>query len=296
MNSFLQAVTCAKKTVITHHMEVSPDEDMAKSASTRQPNPFVLWHGMGDTCCNPESMGRVTALLQDRLPGIFVHSIQIGSDLEEDHKAGFFGNLNDHIDLACQQLAAIPELANGFNAIGFSQGGLFLRAYIERCNAPPVHRLITFGSPHGGVSDIPNCMNSRDFTCALMRTLVRRGVYSDYVRHHVVQAQYFKDRVNSQGYLQKNIFLPDLNNEHSGKNISYKQHLLSLDKIVLIKFSDDTMIKPAETAWFWMYDLNGDLVPLQQQALYRDDWLGLQVMEKEGRLEFLVCPGHHKKM
>lgn len=24
------------------------------------------------------------------------------------------------------------------------------RAYVERCNKPAVHRLITFGSPHGG--------------------------------------------------------------------------------------------------------------------------------------------------
>ena len=37
----------------------------------------------------------------------------------------------------------VPELRNGFNAIGFSQGGLFLRAYVENCNNPRVMNLVT---------------------------------------------------------------------------------------------------------------------------------------------------------
>lgn len=43
-----------------------------------------------------------------------------------------------------------------------------------------------------GVSDIPNCVNIHDFKCTLMRTMVKRGVYTNYVQHHVVQAQYYK--------------------------------------------------------------------------------------------------------
>lgn len=48
------------------------------------------------------------------------------------------------------QLKADPALANGFNAVGFSQGGQFLRAYVERYNDPPVHNLVTFGGQHMG--------------------------------------------------------------------------------------------------------------------------------------------------
>jgi palmitoyl-protein thioesterase len=47
-----------------------------------------------------------------------------------------------------------------------------------------------------GVSDIPNCVNPRDFTCNLMRSMVRRGVYTDYIQNRVVQAQYFRDPNN----------------------------------------------------------------------------------------------------
>lgn len=34
-----------------------------------------------------------------------------------------------------------------------------------------------------------------------MRTIVRRGAYSGYVRDHVVQAQYYKDPNNIEGRL-----------------------------------------------------------------------------------------------
>jgi palmitoyl-protein thioesterase len=35
-------------------------------------------------------------------------------------------NVNDQIDLVCQQLATDKKLQSGYNAIGFSQGGQFL--------------------------------------------------------------------------------------------------------------------------------------------------------------------------
>ncbi|KAI8143245.1 Alpha/Beta hydrolase protein [Fennellomyces sp. T-0311] len=250
---------------------------------------------MGDSATNPDSMGRVVNLLQELLPGTFVHSIQVGKNRDEDHEAGFFGEVNKQIDLVCEQLAAIPELAEGFNAVGFSQGGLFLRAYVERCNRPAVHRLITFGSPHGGVSDIPNCMNPGDLTCRLMRSMVRYGAYSNYVQHRVVQAQYFRDPKNIQGYLEHNIFLPDINNERKdGKNHTYSHNLATLDAFVMVKFADDVMVKPGETAWFWTYSEDGALVPLVNQTLYTEDWLGLRKLG--GRLKFLVSPGQHMQI
>ncbi|KAG2221978.1 hypothetical protein INT45_010502, partial [Circinella minor] len=264
----------------------------------------VLWHGMGDSCCNPESMGRVKDLIQKSLPGTFVYSIQLGKTIEEDHEAGFFGVVNDQIDFVCDQLAGIPELTEGFNAIGFSQvtiitivpGGLFFRGYVERCNRPAVHKLITFGSPHGALcQDIPNCMSPSDLTCRLMRSMVRHGAYSSYVQHRVIQAQYFKNPKNLQGYLEHNIFLPEINNElEDTKNETYRENLSSLNAFVMIRFADDAMVKPGETAWFWTYTEDNELVPLENQSLYKEDWLGLR--ELGGRLKFLVSPGQHMQI
>ena len=61
-----------------------------------------------------------------------------------------YGNVNEQIDLVAEQITNVTELKDGFDAIGFSQGGQFLRAYVERYNTPPVHNLITFGSQHMG--------------------------------------------------------------------------------------------------------------------------------------------------
>jgi palmitoyl-protein thioesterase len=77
---------------------------------------------MGDDCCNPDSMGRIQELLKTELPpGTFIYSIQIGDTVDQDHKAGFFGKIDQQVDFVCEQLSNIPELQYGFNAIGFSQ-------------------------------------------------------------------------------------------------------------------------------------------------------------------------------
>ena len=106
-------------------------------------------------------------LIEALRPGIFIHSLYIEEEQDQDRKAGFvrcmpfrgpsrfahpsqFGNVNEQIDFVAEQIANITELKDGFDAIGFSQGGQFLRAYVERYNSPPIHNLITFGSQHMG--------------------------------------------------------------------------------------------------------------------------------------------------
>lgn len=42
-------------------------------------------------------------------------------------------------------------------------------------------------------------MNARDITCKLMRSMVKGGVYSNYVQNRVIQAQYFRDPNNEKG-------------------------------------------------------------------------------------------------
>jgi len=64
--------------------------------------------------------------------------------------------------------------------------------------------------------------------------MVKRGVYSDYVQNRIIQAQYYRDPTNEKGYLERNQFLPNLNNENH-ENDKYKQNLSSLDKFVMIK-------------------------------------------------------------
>jgi len=59
----------------------------------------------------------------------------------------------------CEELGSLKQLKGGFNMVGFSQGGQFLRAVIQRCghSLPPVHTLITMGGQHQGVMNTPGC-------------------------------------------------------------------------------------------------------------------------------------------
>ena len=80
--------------------------------------PIVLWHGMGDSCCNPLSLGSVIKLLKHQLPGSYIHSLRIGSNIVEDTSNGFFMNANHQIDYACQLINADQNLTQGYHAIG----------------------------------------------------------------------------------------------------------------------------------------------------------------------------------
>lgn len=83
--------------------------------------PVVLWHGMGDSCCDENSIGYFKSALESRLD-VYVHSVQIGTDVSQDEYAGFFGQIEQQVLSVCDLFQTIPELKGGFNAIGFSQG------------------------------------------------------------------------------------------------------------------------------------------------------------------------------
>lgn len=63
--------------------------------------------------------------MKKQVPGIYVQSIEIGNGFTEDTLNGFFKNSNTQIDMVCKNLTANENLKDGFNVIGFSQGGQF---------------------------------------------------------------------------------------------------------------------------------------------------------------------------
>lgn len=61
-----------------------------------------------------------------------------------------------------------------------------MRAYVECYNNPPVNNLITFGSQHMGISDIPIC-RPFDFLCQIARKAAKRAVYSTWAQENLIQ-------------------------------------------------------------------------------------------------------------
>ncbi|KAG5646272.1 hypothetical protein DXG03_003868 [Asterophora parasitica] len=252
-------------------------------------------------------------LIKDIQPGIFVHSIYIAEELDQDRKAGFYGNVNSQVESVADQLGAIPELENGFDAIGLSQGGQFLRAYVERYNSPPIHNLVTFGSQHMGISDIPTC-RPYDFLCQVARRAARGAVYGHWAQENLVQAQYFRDPTNIATYLEANQFLTSINNEiPESRNQTYAKNLATLNQLVLVLFTEDKTVVPKESAWFGseappsefrFIDQASEaptyadkvLIPMRMQPLYREDWIGLRTLDERGRVVFDACVGEHMQM
>ncbi|KAJ5965766.1 hypothetical protein N7481_012480 [Penicillium waksmanii] len=256
--------------------------------------PLVIWHGLGDDF-EREGLQSVADLAATTNPDTYVHIIRLSDTGSGDRQATFFGNVTEQLSTVCAQLASDPILksAPAINAIGFSQGGQFLRGYIERCNNPPVHNLVTFGSQHNGISEFQDCKTG-DWICNGAEALLRSGQWTDFVQSHLVPAQYFRDPESLEEYLEHSNFLADINNERELKNVDYKKRLGSLNRFAMYMFDEDTVAVPKESAIFAEVNItSGTVTPLQERALYKEDWLGLKSLDDEGRLDFKSVPGQH---
>lgn len=222
----------------------------AGESTPKSPTPVVFWHGMGDTAYGSIDINRI--VLEKKFPGIHIMSIQIGMNPIRDALSGYLINVNNQIEEACQQVLNDTTIRQygSFNAIGFSQGGQFLRGLIQRCplqaNNVRVKNLITLGGQHQGVYGLPRCPTSSSL-CDYVRHLLNTAAYEDHVQDHVVQAEYWHDPTQRSNYITKSVFLADINNERQ-VNTTYKQNLLQLDNMVLVKFEQDDIVVPRETS------------------------------------------------
>ena len=260
---------------------------------------------MGDSCCSELSVGAVKTYIAALLPGVFVHSIATGRTTNQDVWSSYFGRVSDQVDRVCDELRAVPELQQGYVGLGFSQGGQFLRAVVQRCQhrGPQMHTLLTMGSQHQGIMDVPGCWEpsfnaTPSWGCRAMESLLGFGAYLSWVQSASIQAQYWKDPAHLETYAQRSVFLADINAEAAGVPPSdptyalYKANLASLRRLVLFQFQNDVTVVPKESSQFGFFD-GTRLVPLRESTLYTEDRLGLRALDESGRLVLDSSPGFH---
>lgn len=244
----------------------------------------------------------IGAFLNHTMGPTYTYNVRLADDASGDRKATFLGNVTEHIAYVCNELALDPVLnsSTAVNAIGFSQGGLFLRGFIEACDFPPVKNLVTFGSPHNGISQFQSCSDSGIGTllCAAFEGLLESATWSSWVQANLVPAQYYKDNEDLDEYLENSNWLADINNERQGKNETYKKRLESLEKFWLYKFSEDTVVVKSESEWFDEVvkgedDEDDKVIRLRDRQIYKEDWIGLKTLDEKGALDFRIAEGHH---
>ena len=106
-------------------------------------------------------------------------------------------------------------------------------------------------------------------------------------------AGYWRDPQNKDKYWEKSWFLAIANNENDVKDPEMKERFMSAEHIRLIKWKDETTIRPRESPQFGIFDEYYNTLPLQKRNLWKEDWIGLRQMSEEGRLTFATIPGDH---
>ena len=245
-----------------------------------------------------EGLQSIGELLNDTIGNTTIYYIRLDEDPSADRTATFWGNVTLQVQKVCDDLASHPILsrAPAVNALGFSQGGQFLRAYIERCNSPKVENLVTFGSQHNGISEFQDCA-ANDWLCHSWRGVLKGNAWGSFSQSKLVPAQYYRDPEDLDNYLEYSNFLADINNERKVKNHTYKENMMKLGKFAMFMFADDTTVVPKESAFFSEVNTTSEAVTkLQDRDIYQEDWIGLRFLDEKKRLDFKTAEGGHMQL
>lgn len=190
-----------------------------------RPLPVVLVHGILDCVDNMYlvEMWVRTALGRQA----HVLNVEIGNGIVDSVVRPMSWQLEE----LASAIRADDQLRDGFNIIGYSQGSLLARAYVQRYNSPRVSTLISWVGPQAGQFGVPEW----DELMNHLNKITSPMWYTPAVQERVSFANYWRDPMRLDLYRSASTFLADINNENLRKNSTYKRNLLSLDAMVLVR-------------------------------------------------------------
>jgi palmitoyl-protein thioesterase len=222
--------------------------------------PIVVLHGIASTAENMETFAEWIEYVFQRK----VYNVEIGNG----RKTSLFMPLDEQLAILCDTIYAEEALAGGFDFIGMSQGGLLARGYVERCNKFPVRNLINLATPNGGVY-IPTTVD----------------IYESFYQEHLSISGYWRDPTDLEAYVEYCSYLPVINNERlTTHSTQFKANLLSLTNYVVIWSPNDDVLKPPASGKFSVFDINYNIIPLEETALYIQDLVGLRTLAERDQL------------
>lgn len=249
--------------------------------------PVVLFHGIGDAC-NFQGVLDLTNYLRGKLQ-TEVKCIEIGNGFI----TSWFRQFSEQAKEACEKIKQEQIFSGKFSVFGISQGTLIGRYIIQKCDIKgEVVKYVSFDGPQMGIGTLPkiNC----PVLCPAINSVFGRLLYLEYFQKNLGPAGYFKYKNSYEMYLEYSSFLAELNNEKEVKYEEYKKRFSKLEKVLLIKNSDDTVVTPINSAWFEFYDKDGkNIVPLKESEFYLKDFIGLRYLIENDRVSFAEFKGDH---
>jgi len=247
--------------------------------------PAVIVHGMGDSGTNA-GMKSICATVPKKYPGMFVLC-----STTADGASSITQRLPKQLAAFTAEVRSHPELAKGFNAVGLSQGNYLLETYIALVNDPPVFNFVSICGPLEGEASCPSNL-AFELICPLWK-LDPYGAplaFSSYWKNTKDQAT-FKTKSPVGG-------LADVLNARDTKNATVANNFKSLNTLVLIEATEDTMIVPKESAQFgmWAWGKSGKdapIVAMKDSEGYKGDWIGLKTLDEAGKIHTSSFVGEH---
>jgi palmitoyl-protein thioesterase len=249
--------------------------------------PVLFIHGIGDAC-HFQGVESQVNFLKTKL-GVPVKCIEIGNGFV----TSWFRQFSKQAEEMCEKVKNDPLFQNKFSIFAVSQGTLLGRYIIQKCDIKgEVVNYVSLNGPQMGIGSLPKI--TCPIICPLINQIVGEVIYNDYFQKNLGPSGYYKDRYNYGKFLEFSSFLADLNNERNNKSLVYKEKICKLNKVLLIKNLNDTVITPRESSFFEFFDPEGkSIVPLFNSTFYKEDWLGLRYLNENNKLSFLELEGEH---
>jgi len=194
-----------------------------------------------------------------------------------------FKSMEAQWKLALEKLNEDPDFQDEFLIIGNSQGGIIARYIIQNNHLLKgrVRNLVTLGTPHMGGSKMPYWISG--FLDKTVNSIIKIGVYWKSIQKFIGLSNLFRNPKNLNKFNVRAQFLNSLNNQVEF-DPRIKENYMRLNKVFLGMFKKDRMLYPKESALFGEEQPNGDVLPLTETKLYKNDIIGLKHLNEQGKL------------
>jgi palmitoyl-protein thioesterase len=251
---------------------------------------------MGDSCFEP-GFSSVTRAIGKRT-GSYAKCIPTGGNILSDTINGFLMNMDKSVDVFAAKIKADPQLADGFNAVGFSQGNSLIRGYIQKYNDPPVNAFLSVHGTVMGVAAFPNCFRQGKplgLICKAFAEILGDLAYNSVVQDILFQANYFRDaaRTAGQAYL-KHSQIAQWNNEGT-VNATFATNFGKVKQFAMVKALKDSMVFPNEGE-HWGSEPDGSYgtpLAMKDTKFFKQDLFGLKEADDAGKISYETTAGDH---